>query len=421
MALYNFVDQVGPAVPAVYLNELDQIRNVVAVPVALTDMTVSVRTDFTRTYAANNEAVRLTSTQPALAWNETDAAANNRVWIMRAQGEQFIFEAVNDAGSSSGTVFLVDRTAAAVDSVTFPSRVEFTKDYSSNNQPAIRLVSNLPMLDFRESNGGADTKVWRFFADGNVFNGQLINDAESAGVNWLTITRTTTTPNLITFQANAVRVQSPGGGQPGIAIVDSNSGTVDSYLRLDKAGAVFAYHGVAGGVNGLVTGAAAGDLVLRAENTNMRFTTNAGASQIFVLASSGAVFFPLIGTTASAANAFLDSGAGNQLLRSTSSLRYKTDVKDLSEDDLGALDKLRPISYRSLCEGDDKELRWFGLIAEEVAEHSPRLVHYTYGEDKIRIPDGVQYERLGVLMLKKLQLMEGRLKGLEEKAGINGR
>src|SRR5690606_5062905 len=40
-----------------------------------------------------------------------------------------------------------------------------------------------------------------------------------------------------------------------------------------------------------------------------------------------------ISTTASAANAFLDSGAGNSILRSTSSLKYKKDIEPLSDEE----------------------------------------------------------------------------------------
>ena len=133
------------------------------------------------------------------------------------------------------------------------------------------------------------------------------------------------------------------------------------------------------------------------------------------IASSGAIHFPSIGTTASAANAFLDSGAtpANQLLRSTSSLQYKTDVIDLTEADAYKALDLRPITYKSLAEADDQTKTHFGLIAEEVAEIEPRLVHYADGK-----PDGVQYERLCVLLLKVVKDLKGEVDAL--KAQIQG-
>jgi hypothetical protein len=45
------------------------------------------------------------------------------------------------------------------------------------------------------------------------------------------------------------------------------------------------------------------------------------------LSSAGALRTPSIGTTAAAANASLNAADGNNLLRSTSSARYKRDVE----------------------------------------------------------------------------------------------
>jgi hypothetical protein len=123
------------------------------------------------------------------------------------------------------------------------------------------------------------------------------------------------------------------------------------------------------------------------------------------IAPSGNVYFPGIGTTASAANAVLNNGSSpaNELLRSTSSFRYKTDIKDLSADWRKIVCALRPIIYRSKAPADNPALQWFGLIAEEVSEVEPRLVHYVSGLDGKKIPEAVQYERLTVLLLKAVQ------------------
>jgi hypothetical protein len=150
-------------------------------------------------------------------------------------------------------------------------------------------------------------------------------------------------------------------------------------------------------------------------------TTDSGGSSgdRITISGAGAVAFPSISTTASAANAFLDSGASNNLLRSTSSLRYKENVEDLKTVDTDIIYKLRPVEF------DDKTFKThhIGLIAEEVADLTPLLVHFTKQSvldpnsadpDKL-VPDGVQYDRLGVLLVKELQLLNGRLKKLEEK------
>jgi hypothetical protein len=151
----------------------------------------------------------------------------------------------------------------------------------------------------------------------------------------------------------------------------------------------------------------------------------------------GAQFFPGVGTTASAANAFLNSGSSpvNQLLRSTSSLRYKTDIENLEQNRSDSILNFRPVWYRSTAEADRKDWSWYGLIAEEVAEIEPRLVHWTYlesayeeveGERQLKpdaemVPDGVQYDRLTVLLLDVVQRQQKAIETLEAKvAALEG-
>jgi hypothetical protein len=138
-------------------------------------------------------------------------------------------------------------------------------------------------------------------------------------------------------------------------------------------------------------------------------TTPSGATnttEAFRLDSNQEAYFPNIGTTASAANAFLDSGSSpaNQLLRSTSSLRYKTDVEVVTYSEaLAVVGRLDPIKYRSLAKADDKARQFFGLGAETVADADARLVNYRDG-----LPDGVQYDRVGVLLIPIVQELARR-------------
>jgi hypothetical protein len=133
----------------------------------------------------------------------------------------------------------------------------------------------------------------------------------------------------------------------------------------------------------------------------------------------GNVYFPGLGTTASAANAFLDSSTTptERLMRSTSRLAVKRNVRTIT--DVGAaLDALRPFTYESEILTDDQAREWYGFAAEEVAAVDPRLVNYGYlPEDwlldaqghqvlkpgAVLVPDGVQYDRLTVLLVAKIQ------------------
>lgn len=99
--------------------------------------------------------------------------------------------------------------------------------------------------------------------------------------------------------------------------------------------------------------------------------------------------FRLIGTTASAANAYLDSANENSLLRSTSSAKYKTDVEPIDPAYSAKLLDLTPIWYRSLASADNPDWSWWGFLAEDVAAIDPRLVIYGYQDDQF---DEVQVE-----------------------------
>lgn len=165
-------------------------------------------------------------------------------------------------------------------------------------------------------------------------------------------------------------------------------------------------------------------------------------------------------TTAAAANAVIDNASSpvNELLRSTSSLRYKREVETLEPQFADAILSMRPIWYRSVCEHDNPQWSWYGLAAEEVAAIDPRLVNWGYAEDDfeevltleegevpaleevdgemalvvrkhrygvkrhrqlkagvVPRPDGVQYERLSVMLLSIVQRQEERIRRLEER------
>jgi uncharacterized protein DUF2793 len=157
----------------------------------------------------------------------------------------------------------------------------------------------------------------------------------------------------------------------------------------------------------------------------------------FEIAPTGNTYFPGIATTASAANAVLNSGSSptNELLRSTSSARYKIEIEDLDPTLADNVFRLRPVWYRSSCLADDPAWSWYGLIAEEVAAVEPRLVFWGYAADAYEIiekrvddklvaeralksgaqpvPDGVAYDRLAVLLLSIVKRQEVRIQALE--------
>ena len=153
-------------------------------------------------------------------------------------------------------------------------------------------------------------------------------------------------------------------------------------------------------------------------SADILFHNNKAGSYTEVLKIAGATSYLTVpgvynSTTASAANVYVASGG--LLSRSTSSLRYKTNIVDVPLEDAQKLLDVTPITYASLCTGDDKEARHYGFIAEELDLVDPVLVSYKTLEDGTKVPDGVQYERVVVGLLKLVQDLAARVKALEEK------
>lgn len=127
------------------------------------------------------------------------------------------------------------------------------------------------------------------------------------------------------------------------------------------------------------------------------------------------VMFEGVGTTAASPNAVLDAGSGNNLLRSTSSLRYKKDVRPMSIEQAERVLAIEPIIYRSLASADDHNREFVGLAAEAVAARAPEYVNYMRRDDGTVIPDGVQYDRIGVALIRIVQDQRAQIAALSKK------
>jgi hypothetical protein len=89
-----------------------------------------------------------------------------------------------------------------------------------------------------------------------------------------------------------------------------------------------------------------------------------------------------------------------------SSKRFKENIKPL-EPSLGKVEQLNPVTYNKIGVVEEE----IGLIAEEVAELFPEVV--TYNEEGQ--PQGIQYQRLSVILLKAVQELTERVNKLENK------
>ena len=99
-------------------------------------------------------------------------------------------------------------------------------------------------------------------------------------------------------------------------------------------------------------------------------------------------------TTANAANCWV--GTSGYIYRSTSSIKYKRDVETMEDSYADAILDVRPVFYRSKSDEDNQAHGFWGIIAEELADIDPRLVHWTVDKRVIDTPavyediDGVE-------------------------------
>ena len=152
-----------------------------------------------------------------------------------------------------------------------------------------------------------------------------------------------------------------------------------------------------GNQNGLDIRTASNHIVLSDGDGNPRVIVN----------ESGHFRSPAIYTLTSALSANIWVDSNGTLGRSTSALKYKQDVRDLESMDIGLL---RPVRYKSKCEGDDQTKDHLGLIADEAADAGFEELITRGADGEV---EGFQYERLTVVLLKELQTLRARVTALE--------
>lgn len=112
-------------------------------------------------------------------------------------------------------------------------------------------------------------------------------------------------------------------------------------------------------------------------------------------------------TTASVATCYVGASVG-RFMRSTSALKYKDKIKDL-ELDSSLLYNLRPVSFNSKCEGDDKNKRFHGFIADEIEQYYPEIVNYNENNEA----ESYDNQMLMTLMLNEMKNLRQEINELK--------
>jgi hypothetical protein len=137
-----------------------------------------------------------------------------------------------------------------------------------------------------------------------------------------------------------------------------------------------------------------------------------------VFFTGGASLSPYNNTTGAAANVHV--GASGDLLRSTSSIRYKKDVTDYDKG-LNAVMALRPVYYKDNRTDENRvagDQTYAGLIAEEV--HAAGLGEFVQYNPKNE-PDALAYGNMVALLTKAIQELKAELDAVKaELAAMKG-
>lgn len=312
--------------------------------------------------------------------------------VIRGNGTNFVVSTATFPDTVSGAGKLLRASGAnawAATTLTFPDTVTI-------GQFLFASAADTVIGNSRFNDNPVGSLTYTYTASGAATSFKLTNDGSAANSNaWIGAYTSDSSASMDSW-VGASTLVSGGGGL-----------SITTAIGID-ASATTTWRG--------------GLWVVRDTLENVASTGFASPTSYLVLGAtdSGGVLYPCFPThrtTASAANAWLDSSSPYEMKRSTSSLRYKRDVEPVDPVRVNAVLELEPIWYRSKCSGDNQGWSWYGLGAEQVAEKDPRLVHWAQevvGRDKHGnpvygdrlVPDGVMYERVAVLTLGVVQRHE---------------
>mgnify|MGYP006297142391 CR=1 FL=1 len=115
----------------------------------------------------------------------------------------------------------------------------------------------------------------------------------------------------------------------------------------------------------------------------------------------------MVATTTATGSAVYCNASNGRLLRFTSALKYKQNIRDLESIDIN---KLRPVRYNSKSEIDDQTKDYFGFIADEADEAGLKeLVIYNENGEV----EGFRYDQVTAVLVKAIQEQQAIIESLQ--------
>jgi hypothetical protein len=216
--------------------------------------------------------------------------------------------------------------------------------------------------------------------------------------------------NIYNYAAAARYLTITSGGNVGIGTTTINSERLTVVQTTGNASALYVY------TSGVTTGQSYGLTVVAGTNSSDRsfaVFNQAGNTEYLKVRGDGFLFSsPTYNNTfGSSANMYVNTDGS--FGRATSSLKYKTDVKNYDKG-LAEVLKMRPVYYKSINERE-KDLQFAGLIAEEV--HELGLTEFVqYAPDGS--PDALSYQNMIALAFKAIQELKSENDNLKSRLEV---
>lgn len=196
---------------------------------------------------------------------------------------------------------------------------------------------------------------------------------------------------------NAIYGESENGG--GVSGYSDYGDAVTGYSYYGNGGHFSSYYGY-----GLLVDA--GNVGIGTLTPSYTLDVSGSTRITKMLTTESAVYFPNIKTGLGTS---LVLTTGGQVVASSSSLRYKHDIRDY-ECDTGKINELKAVRFKWNENTASPNAEDFGLIAEDVYKVYPELVVLDAGG---RI-ESVKYEKLSVILLKVIQEQQKEINDLKQ-------
>jgi hypothetical protein len=394
---------------------------------------------------------------PTLKFDETDAAADERIWSVRASSGAFRVATRTDADASANDALVIDRSGTTV--TTFQVNAT-TLDLNGSIELSGSLIMEnaSPLLRWTESDAGTNEKMYDIASSAGDLLFRSRTDANAAGATWMSVQRTGTTIDEIEFNATALDFNATTADFSGAVtfnaapLVEGGAGRAELYFQrnanassgfliqqyddngiyfwnYENAGITFATNNTtrmsiaAGGavtVNGaLAAGSFSATTISSGDGAvgSLMQSSNAASKGYFGTTTAHAVgFLYNAANVASLAGVLVlhTYGAGTLVTDASGNVSASSDVRlkhVLGDFTRGMADirGITPIRHRWTREsGMDAQGVYVGFSAQNVMQHIPEAVSVTPRME------GVDNPHAGMFSLSDRPLMAAIINALKE-------